>query len=80
MYGGMSPFRRPWTIVENPESFEVLDADGVKLAFVYFEDEPLRRALVKRLSKDEARRLAKEIARLPALVRIARGMDPDEPE
>ena len=31
-----------------------------------------------RLSKDDARRIAQQILRLPELVRIARGIDPSE--
>ena len=56
-----SPRRFPpsRTIEElNDACFVVSDAYGQKLAYVYFEDEPGRRAAAKLLTKDEARRIA----------------------
>jgi len=46
----------------------VTDSAEQKLAYIYFEEEPGRRAAAKLMTKDEARRIAVNLARLPELL------------
>ena len=55
-------FPPPWTVEELDACFVVRDHSGQQLAYVYFEDEPGRRSAAKLLSKDEARRIAVNVA------------------
>ena len=64
-----SRFPPPWTVEEQAACFVVRDTNGQQLAYVYFEDEPRRRSAAKLLTRDEARRIAANIAKLPQLVR-----------
>ena len=53
---------RPLVVEEQEACFTVRDESGQALAYVYFEDEPGRRAAAKLLTRDEARRIAANIA------------------
>jgi hypothetical protein len=55
-------------LIEQDACFVVRDHNGQQLAYVYFEDEPDRRSPAKLLSKDEARRIAANIAKPPELL------------
>ena len=62
-------FPPPWSFEELNACFIVKDSVGQKLAYVYFEDEPGRRSAAKLLTRDEARRIAVNVAKLAELVR-----------
>jgi hypothetical protein len=59
-------FPPPWDIEEHDQNcFIVRDNNGQALAYVYYELEPGRRTAANLLTRDEARRIAANIAKLP---------------
>jgi hypothetical protein len=52
----------PWTVEESDACFIVKDHAGLSPAYVYFEDEPGRRAATSLMTRDEARRVTANTA------------------
>ena len=62
-------FPPPWSVEETEACFIARDANGQALAYVYFEEEPGRRAAAHLLTtRVEARRIAANIAKLPEML------------
>ena len=62
---GQRRFPTPWKAEEHDTCFIVKDHTGLNLAYVYFQNVPGCGPAAKLLSRDEARRIAAKIAKLP---------------
>jgi hypothetical protein len=64
-------FQPPWTIEEyNDVCFIVQSRDGQALAYIYYEEESGPRSTAKLLTRDEARRIAANFAKLLDLIEV----------
>ena len=58
----------PSSRIDRHACFIVTDKNGFALAYVYYEEEPGRRSAANLMTKDEVRRIAANIAKLPDLL------------
>jgi hypothetical protein len=61
-------FPAPWRADKIPSAYVVRDANGQSLVYVYSRDNDAEALQAKVLTKDEARRIAVNAARLPQLL------------
>jgi hypothetical protein len=64
----MRRFPAPWTVEALEGGFKIVDANKQTLAYVYGHTDARDAEIAKALILDEARRIARNIAKLPALL------------
>jgi hypothetical protein len=69
----MRRLTHPWRFEPIPGGYRVIDANGLALAHVYGQPPDATASSDKRLTNDEAEKIARLIVRLPELVELERG-------
>jgi hypothetical protein len=67
-----TPLPSPWHADPKPGGYIVRDANGQALAYIYSRDDAIEALQAKMPTKDEARRIAVNIARRPELLKADR--------
>lgn len=62
-------FRAPFRTIEEGESVRVVDASGMPICYIYFEDEASRALITNRMNRKQALAIASKIAQLPDLLK-----------
>ncbi len=63
-------FPPPWTVQSNGDAYWVEDASGHRFAFCYYRDyQNIGSGPRAYLTRDQARRIASNVAKLPELIR-----------
>ncbi len=73
-------FKPPWFAERIPGGYVVKDANGQALAYVYTRETLADADIANVLTMDEARRIASNIAKLPALLGATKESEVDFPE
>ena len=62
-------FPPPWTVDSNANCYWVEAANGKRVAYVYFRNNESGLSQLHMMSRDGARRIASNIAKLPEMIR-----------
>ena len=62
-------FPPPWTVHHNEDAYWVEDASGQRFAYCYFRDAQSIGSGVHYMTRDGARRIACNVAKLPQLIK-----------
>ena len=71
----LDQFPLPWVVQERSTCFVVHDKTSQPLAYIHFEDKSGRLSPINQLTRNDALRIAENIAKLPELLRK---LDPQE--
>src|SRR6516162_7279338 len=84
MRSTLDQFPLPWVVQERSTCFVVHDKTSQPLAYIHFQDKSGRLSAINQLTRDEALRIAVNIAKLPELLETRNAptetLQPDAPD